>query len=59
MLETSNLARKYTNVVSVSTGAKLSLLMPAFFADVSKISIFWQKITFTPSNNVRAVLEIF
>ena len=49
MLETSNLARKYTPICS--------------FADVSiflqKIAFFVQKSTFTQSNSVRAVLEIF
>ena len=43
MLEASNLARKYTDV--------------SIFC--KKLAIFVQKSTFTQSNRVRAVLEIF
>ena len=55
MLETSNLTRKYTHVGS--TNAIIILLMSAFFA--KKIAFFGQNITFTESNIVSAVLELF
>ena len=46
MLETSNMARKYTHLCSFrkytfSTKPILSLLMPAFFC--KNITVFWQK----------------
>ena len=62
MLETSNLARKYRHICSFR---KYSFYFqdPLNFVDVSiflpKISVFGQNSTFTQSNSVRAVFEIF
>ena len=63
MLESSNLAGKYTHTYLVSENipfsikALLILLMSAFFC--KKISVFSENCTFTQSNSVRAALEIF
>ena len=65
MLETSNLGRKYTHIhtyvvaenIPFSTNVLLILLMSVFFC--KKISIFGENSTFTQSNIMRAVLEIF
>ena len=62
MLETSNLARKYTHMNEVSdipfsTKVVLILLMSAFFC--KKSAFFGKNSTFTQSNIVRAILEIF
>ena len=60
VLETSNLAHKYTCVVSenmpFSTKVFLILLMSAF---LQKISVFGINSTLTQSNSARDVLEIF
>ena len=63
MLETSNLAHKYTHTYIVSenmpfsTKALLILLMSAFFANNQ--CLLGQNNTFTQSNSVRAVLQEF
>ena len=61
-LETSNLARKYTLICSFRKYT-FQCLGPLNFADVSifckKLAFFVQKSTFTQSNSVRAVLEVF
>ena len=62
MLETSNLARKYTPTCSFrnipfSAQAPLILLMSAFFAKNQRF--LFKKSTFTQRNSMRAVLEIF
>ena len=60
MLETSDLARKYTPILSFRKYT-LQYLGPLNFADVSiflqKLAIFIQKSTFTQSNSVRAMLD--
>ena len=63
MLETSNLARKYAPIYSFRKYT-FQCLVCLDFADVSiffckKFAVFVQKSTFTQSNNMRAVLEIF
>ena len=62
MLETSNLARKHTPIFTFKKYT-FQCLGPLKFPDVSiflqKISVFFQKSTFTQNNSVRAVLEIF
>ena len=63
MLKTSNLARKYTRTYVVSENipfsikALLILLMSAFF--FKKAAFSSQNSTFTQSNSVRVVPEIF
>ena len=62
MLETSNLASKYAHICSFRKytfhyQGPLDLLMSAFFS--KKSAFFDQNKTFTQSNSVRAVLEIF
>ena len=63
MLETSNCAGKYTHTYVVSenilfsTKALLILLMSVFFCKKSVLS--GQYSTFTQSNSVRAILEMF
>ena len=60
MLETSDLARKYTPILSFRKYT-LQYLGPLNFADVSiflqKLAFFIQKSTFTQSNSVRAMLD--
>ena len=60
MLETSDLARKYTPILSFRKYT-LQYLGPLNFADVSiflqKLTFFIQKSTFTQSNSVRAMLD--
>ena len=62
MLETSNLARKYTPTFSFRKYT-FQYLGPLNFPDVSifckKLAFFVQKGTFTQSITVRAVPEIF
>ena len=62
ILETSNLARKYTPICSFRKYT-FYCLGPLNFADVSifppKLAFFLQKSTFTQSNSVRTVLEFF
>ena len=60
MLETSDLARKYTPILSFRKYT-LQYLGPLNFADVSiflqKLAFFIQKSTFTQSSSVRAMLD--
>ena len=62
MLETWNLVRKYTHIFSFSKYT-FQYLDPLNSADVSifckKSAFFGNNSTFTQSNSVRAVLEIF
>ena len=62
MVETSNLARKYTYISSFRNYT-FSYQGPFKSADVSifckKLAFFWENSTFTQSNSVRAVLEFF
>ena len=59
MIETSNLARKYTAICNF----RKKILGFLNFADITiflqKLAFFIQKRTFTQSNSVRAMLEIF
>ena len=64
MLETSHLARQYTPICSFrkytenfSAQTPLILLMSTFFC--KKLAFYVQKSTFTQSNSVKAVLEVF
>ena len=63
MQETSNLARKYTHTRLVSENMPFSakvlliLLISAFFR--KKLAFFDRNSTFTQSNSVRVVSEIF
>ena len=59
MLERWNFVHKYTHICSFrnSTKAFLLLLMSAFF--LQKTNVFGNNSTFTQSNNLRYVLDIF
>ena len=62
MLETSNLARKYTRIcrsenMLFSTKALLILLLSTFLA--KSHTFFGQTSSFTQRNNMRSMLEIF